>query len=77
MTSERSRDAYFSSPVAKNGVDCWEVSPWSPNKILPEALSPKQTENEFLISPAFASKLGTEMAPGPNPIRPSGAAPSK
>lgn len=29
------------------------------------------------MSPDFASKLGTDISPGPNPIIPSGAIPSK
>lgn len=68
---------YYFSPIGKNEVDCWVAGPWSPKKTLPESFSSKQIENEFCINPAFASKLGTESSPSPNPITPSGAAPSK
>lgn len=34
-------------------------------------------EKEFRMSPALARKLGTEISPGPKPITPSGAIPSK
>lgn len=69
--------AYNFPAIGKNGVDCWVANPTSPKRILPESFSSKQIEKEFRTNPAFASKLGTEMSPGPNPITPSGAAPSR
>ena len=70
-------NTYNFPSAGNNGVDCWVTCPWSPKRILPESLSLKQIEKEFRISPALASKLGTEILPGPSPITPSGAAPSK
>ena len=62
---------------SKNGVDCCTVDPWSPKNNLPESSSLKHNEKESRINPDLARKLGTELSPGPKPMRPSGAVPSK
>lgn len=68
-------NVYFFPSKGNNGVVCWPAIPWSPKNSLPESSSLKHREKEFLIYPAFASKLGTDISPSPRPKRPSGATP--
>ena len=57
------------------GVSLWPGVPESPKSILPIPSIPKHMENESVLSPWFANKLGTDILSMPSPIRPLGAAP--